>query len=185
MSGVRRADKAELEQLAAVLARAFVDDPFTLWAVPGDADVRLELLRAQFRAEHEQVFLPSRTVEVAGGGALAAEAVWAAPGTPPDEPDPRGGRVAEALALIEARHPDEPHWYLAYLGTDPDHRLRGHARALLGAGLDRADADGVPAYLWTANPGNVGFYERFGFEVVWTDRPAGAPQVWGMRRPAG
>ena len=184
MSRIRSAVEADLERLADVLARAFVDDPFAEWAIPGDPAFREGMLRAQFRSEHERVFLPSRTVEVAGDGDVAAQAVWAAPGTPPDEPEPRLGRVAEALAIIDSRHPAEPHWYLAYLGTDPDHRMRGHARALLEAGLVRVERDGVAAYLWTAKAGNVPFYERFGFRVAWDDAPCGGPPVWGMVRPA-
>ena len=184
MSTIRNADTADLDRLADVLARAFVDDPFAEWAIPGDPSTREKVLRAQFRAEHEKVFLPSRTVEVVAADVVVAQAVWAEPGTPPDDPSPQVGRVAEALATIESRHPEETHWYLAYLGTDPDHRMRGHARALLAAGLERVDRDGVAAYLWTAKAGNVPFYERFGFEVTWNDAPAGCPPVWGMVRPA-
>jgi hypothetical protein len=51
--------------------------------------------------------------------------------------------------------------------------------------LDRAGRDGVACYLETADPVNVPYYRRFGFEIV---DPAlevipGGPTLTMMRRP--
>eukprot|EP01041_Mallomonas_annulata_P030478 gene30478-52615_t len=59
-------------------------------------------------------------------------------------------------------HPEEPHWYLSMIGVDPSHHGQGLGSALLKAGLQRCDADGLPAYLESSNPKNVPLYERFG-----------------------
>ena len=45
----------------------------------------------------------------------------------------------------------------------------------------RLDA-GEAAYLWTAEPRNVRFYEGHGFAVTWTARVPGGPPAWGMWR---
>jgi predicted N-acetyltransferase YhbS len=54
----------------------------------------------------------------------------------------------------------------------------------MGEALARADADGVPAYLWTGNPANLPYYGSHGFEVTGEAViPGGAPN-WFMERPA-
>ncbi|GAA0798130.1 GNAT family N-acetyltransferase [Spirilliplanes yamanashiensis] len=83
-------------------------------------------------------------------------------------------------------HPAEPHWYLVVLGVRPERHGRGLGSRIVQAGLDRADRDGVPAYLETSDPANVPFYRRFGFEVTDPDLrlvPGGPPHI-ALRRPA-
>ena len=46
---------------------------------------------------------------------------------------------------------------------------------------DRADRDGVLAYLETDKPENVRFYEKFGFETTGEAPVIGVPN-WFMRR---
>lgn len=73
------------------------------------------------------------------------------------------------LTRLPARrkaHMQEPHWYLATLGVDPTSQGQGQGTLLVREGLDRADSDGVEAYLETETEANVRFYERFGFGVV-------------------
>ncbi|KXJ89995.1 acyl-CoA N-acyltransferase [Microdochium bolleyi] len=57
------------------------------------------------------------------------------------------------------------HWYLEMLATDPAHQGRGAGSLLLRHGCERADGDGVEAYL-EASPEAVRMYERFGFREV-------------------
>jgi ribosomal protein S18 acetylase RimI-like enzyme len=75
------------------------------------------------------------------------------------------------------------HLYLMEVGVEPAQQSHGLGRALVQAGLSRADALGVPCYLETYNPKNLGFYNSLGFRVVGTQRAlASAPQVWGLLR---
>ena len=60
----------------------------------------------------------------------------------------------------------EPHAYLSLLATHPDHRGQGIGQRLLAEDLARLDANGMPAYLESTNPGNDHRYERAGFETV-------------------
>ncbi len=60
-------------------------------------------------------------------------------------------------------HPEEPHWYLAAVGTRPAQQSRGYGAVVLRPVLDRCDETGLGAYLESSNPLNRSFYERLGF----------------------
>lgn len=60
---------------------------------------------------------------------------------------------------------DEEAWYLVYLGTRPEARRRGLARALVEDGIGMADEQGVPMYLESSKAMNVPIYEKFGFSI--------------------
>jgi len=73
-------------------------------------------------------------------------------------------RLRQLGERLEHARPEQPHWYLFHLGTDPDRQRRGVGTALLRSMLERCDADGTPAYLECCDA-NVAYYERFGFAV--------------------
>ncbi len=105
--------------------------------------------------------------------------------TTPAAPPPlrfvvNGPRV---LGVIADRHPREPHLYVQVLGADPSFHGRGVGAALVEKALARAAESGVFAYLETTNPKNLGFYRRFGFEVVEeiNPSPGGGPPIWTLR----
>jgi GNAT superfamily N-acetyltransferase len=69
------------------------------------------------------------------------------------------------------------------MGVLPDHRRRGNATGLLGAGFAWADARALTCSLETLDPDNVAFYRRRGFEVVAAEPVAGSDlTVTSMRR---
>jgi predicted GNAT family acetyltransferase len=74
------------------------------------------------------------------------------------EVDGRGVAMAGAFS-------DEGVLQVWGMWTDPEHRGRGHARALLDALLGDAVAEGKPVSLHVnlANPGARAFYESYGF----------------------
>lgn len=96
------------------------------------------------------------------------------------------GAVARGVRIdagLEQHHPEEPHHYLFALGTRPEKQGTGIGSQLMRAGLRRADADQLPAYLESSNESNVPFYQRFGFEVTQKLTPtAGCPPLWLMWR---
>jgi GNAT superfamily N-acetyltransferase len=93
---------------------------------------------------------------------------------------------AQLGANAEHLHPTYPHWNLETLGIRQEAQGRGIGTSLMAPGLARSDRTGLPCYLTTAKRENVGFYERFGFEVACDALPLvpGGPTHWGMRRPA-
>ncbi len=193
---VRLATPADVPAMACAQMRAFADDPLFTWMLPADnfegrATVLFDsMIRAGLLNEH--------TYTTDDG---VCTAIWA----PPDkwayrddqlalmaEPfaDAAGDhadRAVSVLAEMTTVHPEEPHWYLALLGTHPDWQRRGVASLVLARVLVRCDAEGLPAYLETQKESNVPFYRRHGFEVTGNlQLPQGAPMMWLMwREPVG
>jgi ribosomal protein S18 acetylase RimI-like enzyme len=181
--------------VAAVLADAFSDYPWTRWTVDGrDHEQRIERLQ---RLALEHVGLPYGEVWVLErGGSIEAAAVWM--DSRAQVPSAAWADMAEEQRLLAGdRHehartaeqvvsflrPSIPHRYLATVGTTSRTRRQGLGTAVLAPGLDAADADGTSAYLETSSSENLGFYRTLGFEVVNEVQLEGGPPVWAMLRP--
>lgn len=194
---VRPAVRADTVALSRVLGRAFFDDPVTSWMLPDD-DARRRRLHRLFAALTRHHHLANGGVEVASvGSTIAAAALWDPPGrwrhtrgeelrAAPSMLLAFGAAVRRGMQvenLMRSRHPAEPHWYLAIIGSDPQVRGAGLGRALMQSRLDRCDAERAPAYLESSHPDNIGYYERFGFEVTGEIvLPDGGPSLYPMWR---
>lgn len=189
----------DVRAVAAVAARAFADDAMFGFVFPGP-DQRRRRLPVFFRGA-------VRYGRVAGRAWTTADRAGVAVWLPPEQPTValpgmvRSGMVTFPLTLGPVAFGrfvaytswlDEqrrelvpgPHWFLLALATDPAHRRRGVGRALMAPGLADAERRGLPAYLETTTPGNVGYYERAGFEVVRDAVPPRGPRTWLMLRPS-
>jgi GNAT superfamily N-acetyltransferase len=95
-------------------------------------------------------------------------------------------RVLKALTVLEGKHPREPHYYLVFIGVEPDWQGRGLGGAVLAPVLNRCDTEGMPAFLEASTPRNRTLYERHGFTVMEEfTLGSGAPPQWRMwRAPA-
>lgn len=192
---VALATRSELVEVAAVLSRAFADDPVQQWLfAPADqpsdgiADLMVFFLERYFRLGHVYV-----------GGGLRGATLWAPPDrhalsepdmgplfemvgahVGPDEAVVRLGELARAYELL----PPEPHVYLGVAGVDPDAQGGGLGTTLLAPGLTLADAGGFAVHLESSNPRNLGFYHRHGFEAIAELRLGGddGPLLTPMRR---
>lgn len=194
----RPAQKTDIAALAHVLGRAFYDDPVTTWMLPDEKTrpVRLPRLFATLTRHHH---FAGGGVEVAcDGPGIGAAALWDPPNRWKQSPRAQlamlpsviltfGHRAAaarEVIELMKRHHPEEPHWYLAVLGSDTTVRGKGYGQALMHSRLDRVDAEHAPAYLESSKPENVPYYQRFGFEVTGEIvLPNGGPTLWPMWRP--
>jgi GNAT superfamily N-acetyltransferase len=195
---VRRARPEDVAPLARMLARAFLDDPVAAWAFKPDA-LRL---RALERFQAIRVRQVMRDEEVWTTDDHTCAALWA----PPERwkstltqdaalarcfAHPRlFGRMPLVTAgwlALEKRHPAEPpHYYLAVLGTDPDHQGRGLGSRVLHPVLEQCDSDGLGAYLESSKERNIDFYARHGFRVLEEVRLLRGPAMWKMwRDPRG
>jgi GNAT superfamily N-acetyltransferase len=187
----RKATKDDLPDLAQTLAEAFFTDPVFEWWIP-DLDRRREILPGFFEVINEATISGDElyvTDDAVGG------AVWLPPGGQPSEEDMAAlaplleqateeyaGPLFELLALMEEKHPQEPHYYLFILGTRPQWQSQGIGSALMKIVLERADREGTPAYLEATSEGSKRLYLRHGFEVTGELRLRDAPPLWPMWR---
>jgi ribosomal protein S18 acetylase RimI-like enzyme len=192
LHNVRRARADDTDELATTLARAFDDDPLTMWLFPHDAARRRKLPRL-FRSLLRAA-LPLGEVYWADEGRSAA--IWNPPGTFPMgwAADTRlglattgliGVRIltrAQGLLYFATHHPKEPHWYLQMLGTDPQWQGHGAGSAIIAPVLERCDDEGARIYLESSKKQNIPFYERHGFTVTGEIRVPRGPVVWAMWR---
>lgn len=197
--GIRAATRDDVDTIAAVLALAFLDDPFWAWLIPSSAE-RGRRLRHWFTLYTKRICLPHSECYVTTSSSGAA--LW----LPPGAADPR---LHENLILLPLKYiamgrhlrslmrafhnfdlhkPTFPHFYLSLLGVAPESRGLGQGTALLRPVLGRCDADQVPAYLEATSERSRAFYERLGFEVreQFLNPPPDGPTAWGMlRNPPG
>lgn len=189
---IREAVPGDRAAVAAMLARAFADDPAMSYIFPDPRD----------RARRMPRLFALLFDEDAGGLRLVdddahAATLWQRPGTAaPSVPTllrravplvgalgtalPRALRVADAL---DVHAPPGPHWYLHVAGVEPARQGAGLGGASIREGLARVAGDGVPAYLETATARNIGLYRSLGFVVTseW-HVPKGGPRFWSMLR---
>ena len=191
------------DEVAALIARAFHDDPMFVHACPDPAE-RTRWLPWLFRWSVWKGYLFGQTLGTEGrldgvaitiglnGGEFTQEQlahfdygrgrevvgaeVW--------------DRATGALDVVfgpadEALHHAvaEPHWYLDVLAVEPARQGLGIGGNLLRAVNARADADGVPVMLLTYQPRNLLLYQRHGYEMIREGmEPASGVRWWGFRR---
>ncbi len=188
---IGRATRARVPSIAAMMARAFADDPMIAVSIADDD--RQERMRRFFTLIDDDWADVGALYEA---GDAAGAAVWVPPGHDHSLADqnaalqeafhalaPDGGIRHDALwGWIEDGMPAEPVWYLDQIGVDPDRQGEGIGSALIELGLENARRDRVPAFLETAIPANVSYYERSGFRVTMHgDAPLDGPHIWFMR----
>ncbi len=191
-----------LDEAAAVLARAFQDNPNFVDLFP-DAKARSRALPRLQRACLRDALGFGRVHAATLGGEIVGVAAWLPPGTFPLSPRRQLRVMSDMVRMLAAAprsvprlvrfmkgvvglHPEGPYWYLEVVGVDPGARGLGIGTRLLGPGLSTADEEGLPCYLETMTERNVAWYRSLGFDV---DRagvsfaPRGPPN-WTMLRPS-
>jgi GNAT superfamily N-acetyltransferase len=186
-------------QAAQVLSRAFVYEPVSV-AVYHDFSVerRIKALMVDFTAEVMECVRRGSPVQANAGNKILGAAVIYPPGAYPLPAFVQwrlllksiwgngfydiGGWI-KWLNEVDKMHPSEPHYYLEYIGVEPEYQGMGVGSAILKHLCDRADAEGSGCYLENANPVNTVYYQRFGFQVTHEKAIIGLP-TWFMWRPA-
>jgi len=194
MYDVRRASAGDVEELALVLARAFVLDPVALDLFPPGRGRHARLSRF-FSLQLRHTYLQRGEVLTIEDRTAVALVIW------PDAPrlgavhkllalqqlSLLGGRVVAAQRMarvIAASHPRAAHAYLGTIATAPEHQREGRGSELIRSILERCDASGLFCCLEASTLENVRFYERFGFEQTCTIATrGGGPLLHAMRRP--
>jgi GNAT superfamily N-acetyltransferase len=192
--------KNQIDDSAAVLARAFFDDPMMRWVMPDDTKRAKDFpwffrIATVLGDRYGEVYTTGATVEgnacwlPPGGtkvsmGRMARVGMLKAPFKLGFGPFMRFMKIMNTFEHLHDRDAPEPHWYLMLLGVDPPRQGQGVGGALIQPILARADAGKLPCYLETQKTINVPFYQRHGFEVLVEDDIAGGgPHYWTMKRP--
>lgn len=199
MAEIRDLAATEVDRAAAVLARAFTDDPLFAHVFP-DVATRPGALRAVFTGVLRYGLRYGRVWTTAGGEGVAIRrlpgdvpTVWrrvlrAGLGAVPFRigvaATARLLRIAEASEAAALRHMAEPFWYCQVLGVDPEHQGRGHGRRLTRHTFALAERDGLACYLETAHPRARDIHERNGWTEIGQFRVGGLT-LWSMRRLPG
>jgi GNAT superfamily N-acetyltransferase len=175
---VRQVGVDEVDAVTDTIALAFATDPVWQVALEAGGVTGVELRRFwRFYVEG------ARRYDTAFTGADAGTvSIWIPPGGTElsEEQEVEIRHLAELMlppervtALFElwdrfdaARPHDQPHAYLTLLATRPDNAGHGHGQAHLATDLVRWDAEGLPTYLESSNPGNDHRYQRQGYVPV-------------------
>ncbi|OGN96999.1 MAG: hypothetical protein A2Z71_07475 [Chloroflexi bacterium RBG_13_50_21] len=185
-------------QAAQVLSRAFVDEPVSVVVYKNfSADRRFRALTHDFAIEVKLCVRKGYPLQVNEHGKVVASAVIYPPGTYPLPVGDQwmlfiksflGNGIYDIrvnmrwLDEIDKMHPVEPHYYLEYLGVEPEQQGKGLGSVILQHLIDKADEERVGCYLENASPRNVPFYQRFGFQVISEKEIISIP-AWFMWRP--
>ena len=195
MPPIHLARRDQRREIAAMLARAFFNDPVVCWIFP-DAALRAKRLPRMFGMLFDG--------DAANGMRLVtpecdAATLWRAPGAARTGLSEMirsaipmltifGSGIGRALAVsaaIDAHMPSGDFWYLHIAGCDPAAQGRGLGGLAVRAGIERAADGRFPTYLECPLEKNLSFYRGLGFKVTseW-DVPRGGPRFWSMLRPA-
>ena len=153
---------SERGRAIATVALAFASDPMMRWSFPDPA--RYFAIALEFIDAFGGHAVEHGSADQAGD--FAAAALWLPPGISPNgeamgaiiEANMPPERMRDGAGLMQQMnrfHPEEPHWYLPLIGTDPVQQGKGYGSALLAHATQRCDRDALPAYLESSNPSNV------------------------------
>ena len=183
---------------AAMLARAFHDDPLMRYAIP-DSDERARLLPSLYERMIRFGMLAGEVY--ATGDVPEGVAIWIPPNAKWTRENIEASGMHEFATLIgndayqryrevvsqewqaRLREIPGPGWYLFILGVEPRVQRRGLGGALMRPILDRADTEQVVCYLETENERNVAFYLKQGFDLIVSEEAGtGGVRFWTFRR---
>ncbi|GLZ60884.1 GNAT family N-acetyltransferase [Micromonospora sp. NBRC 107095] len=190
---VRQTDVADRQAVLDVLTEAFTDDPVACWLFPA-SDERGRL-QSYFYGQLLDQGAAEAYLIARGEGASVWRALPA--GQAPDEEHPNapdmdqssifganGVRLRTLGRALAERHPRrEPHLYLSCMGVVGGRQGAGLGSAMLRHRLERADADGLAAYLEASSPRSRALYLRHGFADLGEPvHVADSPPLWPMWR---
>jgi len=92
-------------------------------------------------------------------------------------------KVGRAISRAHKKCIKEHHLHLIFIAVSPASQGRGIGKQLLSLLAHEADSKGLPCYLETQNPSNLGFYESFGFYVAKEIEISPELRSWSMVRP--
>lgn len=194
--------EARADEAAALLTRAFIDDPLFVGACP-DRELRALWLPLSFRWSLWHGLLFGEALATAermegvvsffGPSAMTAEQIeragfgmlYAADGNPLSAAEARLDAIFDPIHEQITEGVPARHWYLDVIAVDPSRQGSGVGGALIRAVNERADAEAIPVLLMTMQARTLPLYQRYGYAVTHhgVDPLSGLPW-WGCRREA-
>jgi GNAT superfamily N-acetyltransferase len=195
---ILRTESDTYKEAAQLLGRAFVDEPVSIRVYRNlSPEKRLKNLVVDFIGELSVGIQHGEPVHIRQGDKIAAAALIYPPKAYPLSRlnelrllfwtvwghSPYDIRIwMQWLAQAGKQHPQEPHYYLEYVGVEPGLQGRGLGSCILEHLTSKADQAQLGCYLETATRKNLSLYQRFGFQVFHVEEIIGLP-VWFMWRP--
>lgn len=191
---------SKIDDAARLLARAFWDDPLTIFLFP-DSVEREELSTHFYALNIEHALIGGRAYTTPSFKGIAVWRFFGDQTKPANErtEDPRkrlpeaigAGPFQKLVSITKCIHEMRKglitgrHCYLLFLGVEPGQQGMGIGSLLVKPVLKMADQDSLPCYLETMKEKNLAFYRKHGFQVG-DERQAldGGPYIWALvRRP--
>jgi ribosomal protein S18 acetylase RimI-like enzyme len=192
--------KQSYRQAAQVLGRAFADEPvsvavFKKFSLEG----RIRALTNDFSDELLLCIQKGiHPVQVNEDGKVIASAVIYPPGAYPLSAPSQWLLLLKSfvrngfydirdwmrwLEEVDKIHPHKPHYYLEYIGVEPKLQGKSIGSTIMQHLISKADEESVGCYLENANPRNLAFYKRFGFQVIEEKEILDLPAWFMWREP--
>jgi ribosomal protein S18 acetylase RimI-like enzyme len=202
LNNLVRLTRAQVKPAAEMMARAFHDDPGSVYFFPNVSErknklpyifqllIRYGLLYGEAYAtspnlEGVAVWLPSEKVRRTLWGSIRSGSLSLLFKVERKTVD-KGRSFGEYVSSIRKRRAPLRYWYLLLLGVDPVYQGKGYASALLKAMFARIDKERLPCYVETQNERNVPIYQHYGFKVVEEGIVPGTEVTnWAMLRDEG
>jgi GNAT superfamily N-acetyltransferase len=202
LNNLVRLSKAQVKPAAEMMARAFHDDPLSIYLFPDVSErknklpyifqplIRYGLLYGGAYAtssnlEGVVVWLPSEKVHRTLWGNIRSGSVFMIF---------KVGRRVKARwrslddysSSIRERHTPLAYCYGLLLGVDPVYQGKGYASILLRAVFARIDKARLPCYLEALTEKDIAIYQHYGFKVVEEGKiPGTEVTFWAMLRDKG
>ena len=178
---IRRTEKDDIPKLVPMLIKSFSDDPFYQWTFPDSS-----LIPVYFEDYLGKAIQEGRTYTTNGCHGVAiwgSESKFTANTPSPQSPpaSPRSLEYLRAMQFLHDSRPDEAHFYLLVIATDPQMRRQGIGRLLVNTPPRFHDRK-QPTYLEATTKQSVAFYKKIGFSMISTLQIPQGPPVWGMLR---
>ncbi|HKJ43061.1 MAG TPA: GNAT family N-acetyltransferase [Sunxiuqinia sp.] len=77
-------------------------------------------------------------------------------------------KVLSRESKIKKHHPEQPFFYLWFIGVAPEHQQQGIGSALLNEIIRESGRQNYPIYLETSTAENLPFYKKFNFSIYHT-----------------
>ncbi|EFA76230.1 putative protein serine/threonine kinase [Heterostelium album PN500] len=204
----RQLSKTDFKEAATILARAFKNDPRYVKLFPADQESSHKHLKDLFYFSVKVMAKNNASIWGYFGtdNKLKSVCLWYNPDKKKEikfgdifiggltfmtkvgiSKAKKGSDMIHAINDIMVKENDEKHWFLAYAGTDDDHRNGGIGSYLTSGVLEWADHSQYKCKTMVFSRDNFPFLQRLGFEVTREVRdqcgiPKNIEAVWILTR---